>query len=479
MISQALVIATVFAQPAELAATQGPQMMWADDILVWDMSENSTWAGPGLTYCTGFCDCQGKLYCGSIINSSTSGSVFRFYSSSDVGQTWEYESSLSGGSWYLTDPEMAASIEDPPAYLFSLYAATSESTQPKGIRFTLPDFQFDGFLNPNWPSGADTLLSVEAVCHPESGDLWVFGNDCAHNIYLTRSSDNGNSWSDAELVAEDAVLPSAAAGPQNYVYMAYRRVSDNRVMCLSFGETSYFETEVADGGDTTAPIVAAEKSGDEVVAVVFHDSSIEVRIALSYTGGAQWNVSDPLAAGYYPFIDVLNDSRRCALAYIAHPLDQIFYMSATSLEGLLYETPEMISGGPVFPGGPPVIRHGTLSSGVSLFFMGPGTGGEAPRDLWFDNSLNTQSIPKDLTEQAFLSAWPSPFTSSVTVRFSLMDASYCELLLYSIDGRLVETLWSGVTYGETLQLGSDLPSGVYSAILRSGELAVSRRIVKL
>ncbi len=466
--------------PGVLAPQDNPLPLWSDDILIWDMSENSTWAGPGLTYCTGIFDLQGKQYAASIIDSTgTQGTTAKIFTSIDGGDTWILETWVTGGTWLLIDPELVLSAGIPAEYLSIYYAATSATTQPKGMRFTLPDFTFDSFLNPNWPTGADTLKSVEAVCHPETGELWVFGNDSDHNIYMTRSTDNGDNWTTAELVASDAVLPSASAGPAGWVYLTYRRISDNKIISISFGETSYFETEVADGGNTSAPIITSEKAGSGVVSVIYHDQNSDIRMALSTDNGAHWAVSSAISKGYYPFIDVMNYSRRCALAFIDFTTENIYYASAENLEALPTVSPVVVSEQPVFMGGPPVIRHGGLTSGVSLFYMGPGTGGPEPQDLWFDNSLLTYSNPEPELSGAIFSMGPNPFTSCLSIEFGFTEPGECALDLYSMDGRLVESIYSGVTSRETVQIGEELPAGIYSVVLRTGDSMTTRRVVKL
>lgn len=349
------------------------------------------------------------------------------------------------------------------------------------MRFSLPDFTFDSFLNPDWPTGADTLKSVEAVCHPETGELWVFGDDSDHNIYLTRSTDNGDNWTTAQLVANDAILPSATAGPEGWVYLAYRKVSNNRIMSVAFGETSYYETQIADGGDTSAPIVASEQAGAEVLSVIYHDQNFDIRMALSYDNGAHWNLSSAISKGYYPFIDVARGSRKCALAFIDFITEEIVYASANNLAELATQSPVSISDQPVFMGGPPLVRHGSLISDVSLFYMNPGAGGgPAPQDIWFDNSMHTQSNPEpELTTGGVLTVGPNPFTGFLSIEFGFEEPRECFVDVYSMEGRLVESVYSGVTGREILNTGEGLPAGIYSIVLRTGDIIITERVVKL
>ncbi|MCD4847876.1 MAG: T9SS type A sorting domain-containing protein, partial [Candidatus Aegiribacteria sp.] len=277
----------------------------------------------------------------------------------------------------------------------------------------------------------------------------------------------------------NAILPSASAGPAGWTYLTYRRYSDNKIMSVSFGETSYFETEVSNGGDTSAPIITSEKAGSGVVSIIYHDENHDIRMALSTDNGAHWTVSSAISKGYYPFIDVMNFSRRCALAFIDYTTENIYYSSAENLQALPTVSPVVVSEQSVFMGGPPVIRHGGLTSGVSLFYMGPGTGGPEPQDLWFDNSLKTESNPEPELSGTDFSMSPNPFTSCLSIEFSFTEPGECALDLYSMNGRLVESIYSGVTSRETVQIGEQLPAGIYSVVLRTGDSMTTRRVVKL
>lgn len=467
--------------PGLTAPINDPSPLWDDDILIWDMSENSTWAGPGLTYCNGIFGPLDIQYASAITDSTGAGSILKLFSSEDGGYIWSKEIFITGGSWFLTDPEIALSAGIPAEYIFILYTVSKPTVaKPQGIRFTVPDFQFDGFLEPDWPA-SDTLLSLEVVCHPETGELWVFGDDSDHNINLSRSTDNGDNWTVAELVATDAILPSAAPGPAGWVYLTYRRVSDNKIMSIAFSESSYYETEVTDGGNTSAPIVASEQSGtSDDLSIIYHDVNFDIRMAMSIDHGATWSISSAISKGYYPFIDVYRQSKHAALAFVDFTTENIYYASAANIADLATVSPILISNEPVFLGGPPVIRYGGLGSEVALFYMGPGSGGSAPQDLWYDNSLHTQSNPEaGNVEKYGLTAGPNPFTNRFTVEFRFDTPSECSLDIYSMNGRLVESVYNGITDGETLNTGEALPTGVYSVVLRTGDSITTRRVVKL
>gem|GEM_PF-2329946 len=462
----------------------GPTPLWGDDILIWDMTENSTYAGPGYTYCDGIYDLQGNQYAVSIVDSTGGqGDVLKIFISEDGGQSWALANFATGTSWVLTDPSLIlhGSHADPDSNYISIFITATypdSSAGPLGFRLLRSDFSFDGFMQPPWVPGLDTLRSISVVCQPTDNELWVFGENSDRTIWLSRSTDDGNTWSDLELMAEDAERPSADTGPDDWVYMTYKRYSDNMILCTAFSEQSYYETEVVPGAASTAPILASEHNPGGMLSIIYHDQSFGIRMALSDDNGATWTISSAIARGMYPFIDVYRSSASCALTFLDYFTDTIFFASASNLMALTGQRPEPISGQYPFMGGPPVVRHGVLPTEVAVFYMGRGVGSPAARKLWYDTSLLIPGVSGDPL-QSTLTVGPNPFTSCVSFSFILDTQSDCSLDIYSLDGRLVERVFSGMTEGEELQAGSSLPAGVYSAVLRAGQETSITRLIKL
>jgi hypothetical protein len=462
-----------------------PSWDWDEDFLIWDMTENSTYSGPGYSYCDGIFDLQGDQYAVSIVDSTgDQGDVLKIFNSADGGQSWSLANFATGGSWVLTDPALIlhGTNPDPDSNYISIFITATypdSSAGPLGFRLLRSDFSFDGFMQPPWVPGVDTLRSLSVVCQTGTNELWLFGENTDQTIWLTRSPDNGETWTDLELMAEDAVLPSAEIGPGSWVYMTYKRFSDNMILCTSFSDQSYYETEVTQGAATSAPICASERTGAGILSIIFHDQNYDIRMALSEDHGATWSLSAPISKGLYPFIDVFRTSTSSALSYIDYTTGEIMFANAPSLTLLPGQKPDPISGQYVFLGGPAVVRHGVLPTEVSIFYMGRGEGSPASRDLWYDSSLLTPHGVHEDPLPPLLTVGPNPFSSMVSFRFTLDVQSECSLNLYSLDGRLVERVFSGITDGEELQAGANLPAGVYSAVFRVGEETGISRLIKL
>ena len=87
-------------------------------------------------------------------------------------------------------------------------------------------------------------------------------------------------------------------------------------------------------------------------------------------------------------------------------------------------------------------------------------------------------IPGDF---ALYNNYPNPFNPSTTVRFSVLDTKQpLSLHIYDIDGRLIETLFSGYVmlgFHEIQWNARQHPSGVYFAVLQSGHIMQSTKLI--
>ena len=460
-----------------------PLPLWGEDVLVWGMSENSTWNGPGYTYCDGIFDLRGNEYALAIMDTTgTPGNVMKiFWKPNTIGSEWSYRTNITSGPWIMTDPKLIlhGSHADPDSNYISMFVAATipdSATAPWGFRLLVGDFSFDAFLQPSWPFTADTLKSISVVCVPTTNELWLFAEDTDRNILLTKSLDDGDSWTTPDLIATDAERPSAAIGANGWVFMSFKRFSDSMIMCTAFSETSYYEVEVAPGTASSAPVCAADQRDNAEVAVIYHDESFDITIALSADSGATWSTSPSIAKGLYPNIDVFRGTGKCALTYIDYVTEIVNFSAASELSLLPTVRPTPVSGQYPFMGGPPIVRHGVLPTEVSIYYMGRGSG-NLPRNLWYDTSLLT-GVSGPEPESAF-TAGPNPFTSYTGISFMLETPMNCSMDIYSMDGRLMERTFSGFTSGEEFQVGAELPAGVYTVILRAGSDVSSARIIKI
>jgi hypothetical protein len=95
--------------------------------------------------------------------------------------------------------------------------------------------------------------------------------------------------------------------------------------------------------------------------------------------------------------------------------------------------------------------------------------------------LAVKSKPKVPERLILFPAYPNPFNPSTTVRFSVLDTKQpLSLHIYDIDGRLIETLFSGYVmpgFHEVQWNARQHPSGIYFAMFRSGYIMQSTKLI--
>ena len=96
-------------------------------------------------------------------------------------------------------------------------------------------------------------------------------------------------------------------------------------------------------------------------------------------------------------------------------------------------------------------------------------------------ALTVKSKPKIPERLILFPAYPNPFNPSTTVRFSVLDTKQpLSLHIYDIDGRLIETLFSGYVmpgFHEVQWNARQHPSGIYFAMFRSGHIMQSTKLI--
>ena len=80
---------------------------------------------------------------------------------------------------------------------------------------------------------------------------------------------------------------------------------------------------------------------------------------------------------------------------------------------------------------------------------------------------------------------PNPFNAQATIRYALPKSGEIRLQIFDILGREVQTLFSGfqkagqhqITWTAADRRGTPLASGIYFAVLKTGDIAVSQKLV--
>ncbi|GAB5407710.1 MAG: hypothetical protein BalsKO_00750 [Balneolaceae bacterium] len=115
-------------------------------------------------------------------------------------------------------------------------------------------------------------------------------------------------------------------------------------------------------------------------------------------------------------------------------------------------------------------------------------GGLAESELWFDNiriqglgvSVSNESESERIGSFVLNQNYPNPFNPSTTIRFELPETGVTSLKVFDAIGREVATLIDGIkTQGVHSQKfdASDLSSGVYFYVLKSGDFTQTQKML--
>lgn len=441
-----------------LAGQGPPQGDWAGDISVWDMSSNSTWIGSGQTYVEGLFAPGNMLVASAVVDASPDS--VKIFTSQNSGATWSLRQFLVG-SWEFVDPEMFVYDSGTRLALFVAGNRPDSLGLVFGVRYSLPSFDIVGYSGIPWNApGCDTLRSIAAVVAQGSpATRWIFADDRSNRLYYATSID-GTTWTPFTLLDSNAARPRACAGVGGRVYVTFQSTaSGNAIRCISMGGTggTYNTTLYTGGGTNAAPCVAAELTGPQRVAIVYHNSEGTVVLSTSSNSGQTWSSLVPLGAGSYPSLDIAATTGTCLLGYVDQSTGRVMVAGAQSLTSLPFATPQVRGDLPAASGVPPVVRLSAFLQLQVLFYMGQG-----PRDVWFDSSVNTGM--EDLQAPvggACVTVTPNPSTGSFTASWAAPGQDAPVLRLYSVDGRVVAEPCTGSGQDGVVEFGQDLPAGVY------------------
>lgn len=95
--------------------------------------------------------------------------------------------------------------------------------------------------------------------------------------------------------------------------------------------------------------------------------------------------------------------------------------------------------------------------------------------------LTAVGVPETAQLLTNLNAFPSPFTSTATVSYTLSQNSEVEIEVFDVTGKLVTKLANGPQTAGTHTLNWEAPTleaGVYFIRMKAGDAIITRRIIK-
>ena len=200
-------------------------------------------------------------------------------------------------------------------------------------------------------------------------------------------------------------------------------------------------------------------------------------LGMYYPSSAEWTGSyannPSLADGEWHHVAVTHNNLTGGLFYIDGEL--VLTQDFTPEEG----------GNEIkYPGGEP-LRLGF--SGGSNYFPGHFQDVRIYRDFLSQDKIKkimneTASITDITLNNKQLSVYPNPFSSTVAINYSIVKKSEIEILIYDMQGILIEELEK-----ETKQVGnynivwdgSDMPTGIYLCVFKNAYRTVIKRLVKI
>jgi hypothetical protein len=453
---------------------EGPQWLWGDDVLIWDMSDSSPYMGQGYTYCDMVVTDDDVIYATTFCDGGVESDTIGIFYSLDSGMSWQEVTKGTTGIWTVMDPEVL--VTDDYILVFHVKRPLNPGRGRASVaRINRLTHSWEATYNIGWLSapGADTCVSISAAYDPASGDVWAFVDDYVDDdpkqLFMTVSSDQGETWSPMELVAENVLRHSADVGPGSICYLVYQHETTGTLNSIAFLPGDQYESEIGPAAYLAAPVVAAEWSGDLLVGVAYHDGSGGVRISTSSDSCQTWQAGFQVGAGVYPFLDVRVGSSLASCAFRNSSTGNVSVVTASGIEALQSSTPVPVSDYVTWLGAIPVTRQLGFLGQASLLYLGNGRS-----DLYFDYSGNPGGVEGESGSgpmPAAVSVSPNPSCggSSLTFGFGLPQPMEVTLRVYDLRGSLVETVFSGTAYDEEVVWSCDIPAGTYLAVLESAQ----------
>jgi hypothetical protein len=134
----------------------------------------------------------------------------------------------------------------------------------------------------------------------------------------------------------------------------------------------------------------------------------------------------------------------------------------------------LISGvtpGTLYTVAPSYKLYGQWYTGTSCDITTPGTApsGPAKSDVSRQQAVSTEFAVK---------AYPNPFAENFKLNVTSSIEGALQVKVYDMLGKLVENKELNVSDIETLEVGTNYPSGVYNVVVSQGENVQSLRVIK-
>jgi len=447
---------------------------WWNDILVWTFDGGLVSPGDGYQIYDGLYGGDFTVYaCGVEYRpGNPDGDRIVIRKSIDNGQTWPAQALLYTGEGNVAStPRIVFCDNGESLLLFVTVAFYNGETFVYCYKYATDGLGFITYnpVDHSYP-GMGAIRS--STVNPGCGGVYHVLMETEGNWIFISSSTDGVTWSPAQPLAANAVRVSATGGSGSKVAVAWYDIFQQAVVCAT-GDQGGIGTPivVSPAHAAAAPIPVWENSGTEMLGVVWHTAENMVVLSLSEDGGSGWSAPVTLSPGSYPFADIFSGSSRAVFSLLSSSGD-VLVGSTQNLSGAGAIAFEPRNEHQASTAHHAIVRHGGLSSIQGLFYMN-----HTEEELWFDNSIFTEGIAEadPSAGPLGLSVRPNPSSGVVSIAVS-PGRGEAQVTVFSLDGRAV---WSGSTTGHEVQVGVELPTGVYMVNAVTGSGSANTRMLRL
>lgn len=447
---------------------------WWNDILVWNFDGGLVSPGEGYQIYDGLYGGDFTVYASAVEYrpGDPTGDRIVIRKSFDNGQTWPSEAFITTGNGNVASTSRIVFCDNGESLLlFVTLAFYNGETAVFCYKYSTAGLAFISYsqVDRSYP-GMGAIRS--STVNPGCGGVYHVVMETEGNWLFISSGNDGVNWSTAQPLAANAVRASATGGSGSRVAVAWYDIFQQAVVCATGDQGGLGSPVVVSSAHAgAAPIPAWENSGSETLGVVWHSAGNEVMLSLSEDEGSTWGEPMALSSGTYPFVDTFAGSARTVFSHVSSS-GEVFVGNTPNLSGagdILFEARNENQASTAHHA---IVRHGGLSSIQGLFYMN-----DNEEELWFDNSLFTEGIAgaDPSSGSVALSVLPNPSAGVVSITVSPGQGEAL-VTVFSLDGRAV---WSGSTFEHTVQMGVQLPTGVYMVNAVTGAGSASTRMLRL
>jgi len=474
-------------------ASDNPGQDWNNDVLVFS-------GRTGSGQCFDVDETTGDIYAMFDTDHSAQDTAY-VYRSQDGGATWSFWC-RSTSSFSIDDPQIRVVKDSSGQSYVCMFFMISNTLK---MRYMTPD---------QTTSGWTAVTPYHPISYDVDGEIgsngWVYvvyaDNSSNHHMYVTRLSLDDFNWVDHRVLFTYPGInpcPSIAAGADSTVIVSFceNRTSANTEMRIK-RSTNYAVdwTQSVQISNNTAGYSISETSialGHNAaspagwVLATFGGTATGTNVEFYYTddAGSTWTYGDILAGTddqHLPDVranKATNDDSAVTLAFVDEPEDAVMFAFSFAEIPSTFLSLTQVNQFDATGYWPPAAGWAGYSSAV--LYTSFAQGYNAYFD-WFGNTANEEETSAVVNTASEAAVSPNPFSESAAISFSVAGTEPVSISVYSISGRLVNTLvnneilgggehtvqWNGTGFS-----GEHVAPGVYLCRFTAGSQSSVIRMV--